>query len=178
MKSPHKELATAHEFPCIISDVGEIHSSWIGQKGVSDIVEMRAQEMVNSVVTSKTRELRKLASECLLAFEVSGLNASENPQVHKATELCKSYAPKAVSSCRNLPRRISCNISHLWQKDDHIKDTEYQKNIGQSLAKSTLGEKLVDKITEKCRQPPDVRKTLVCVCYSKCFLGIALYIRL
>ena len=143
MESPHKELAPAHEFPCIISDVGEIHSSWIGQKGVSDIVEMRAQEIASSVVTSKTGELRKLASECLLAFEVTGLSASENPQVHKATELCKSYVPKAVSSIRNLPRRTSCNINHLWQIDDHIQDTECQRNTGQSVAKSTLGEKLV-----------------------------------
>lgn len=87
-------------------------------------------------------------------------------KVHKATELCKSYVPKAVSSIRNLPRRTSCNISHLWQIDDHIQDTECQRNTGQSLAKSTLGEKLVDKIAEKCRQPPDVHKALVHVLHQ------------
>ena len=33
MNSPHKAMAAANEFPCHVSEVGDIRTSWIGQKG-------------------------------------------------------------------------------------------------------------------------------------------------
>ena len=55
-------------------------------------MQLKAQEIAETEVTM-SHELRKLASECLLAFEVAGLSASEIPQVRKATELCHTYTP-------------------------------------------------------------------------------------
>ena len=43
-----------------------------------------------------------LAIGCLQAFQSAGLIESENTQIIKATKLCLSYAPRAVT---NMPRR-------------------------------------------------------------------------
>ena len=57
MESPHKSLVAAHEFPCNIPDIGEIHSLWVGHKGVSDIAQMRAQEVKESEQVTVSHEL-------------------------------------------------------------------------------------------------------------------------
>lgn len=157
VESPHKEMAAAHEFPCNIPEVGEIRSSWIGQKGVSDIVQMRAQGLAEGEIQAKSSELRVLATECLKAFEAAGLSESKNSQVCKATELCLSYATHAITSICQAPRKSTpCEISHLWKESEPLTFTASPKHATQSLAESLLGKQLVEKITEKNRQPPDV----------------------
>lgn len=154
MESPHKEIATAHEFPCNISEVGEVCSSWIGQKGVCDIVQMRAQELAEGKIQAKSSELRVLATECLRAFEAAGMCESKNPQVSKATELCSSYAPHAATQAPRKSR--PCEISRLWKESEHLAFTADSESATQSLAESLLGKQLVEKITEKNHQAPDV----------------------
>ena len=78
MESPHKEMATAHDFPCNISEVGEVRSLWIGHKGVCDIVQMRAQELAESKIQTKSSELKELATECFRAFKTAGLSNSKS----------------------------------------------------------------------------------------------------
>lgn len=156
MESPHKEIATAHEFPCNISEVGEVRSSWIGQKGVCDIVQMRAQELADGKIQAKTGELRVLATECLMAFEAAGLSESKNPQVLKATKLCLSHALRAATRAHRKSK--PCEISRLWKESEHLASTSDQECGTQSLAESLLGKQLVEKITEKNRQAPDVSR--------------------
>ena len=159
MESPHKEISTAKEFPCNIPEVGQVSSSWIGQRGVCDIIELRVKEAADSELQTKSSELRELAIECLQAFESAGLIESENPQVIKATKLCLSYAPRAVTNMHETSRRsTSCAIADLWKQNDPVNnDKDGHPPDAQSLAESLLGDQLVDKVMEKNRQPPDVR---------------------
>lgn len=153
MESPHKGLAEAHEFPCNIPDIGEACSSWIGHKGVSDIVQLRAQELSESELATKSHELRQLASECLLAFEVTGLSNSENQQVRKVADLCKVYVLQA-SHKQHVHGDRGCEISRLWKSE--ASDIHSHATGRQQLAVSVLGENLVNKVTEKNRLPPNV----------------------
>lgn len=163
MESPHKEIATAREFPCIIPEVGKVSSSWVGHKGLCDIIELHAQKQNESELDTKSKQLKELAMQCLQAFESAGLGESNDPQVRRAAELCLSYAPRSLAG--NHKRAItshSCNIASLW-KNDAVEDKDGDRPNAQSLAESLLGEKLIDKVTEKKHQPPDVSLS---ICYN------------
>ena len=148
--SPHKEMANAHEFPFNVPEIGNIHTLWVGQKGVCDIRSMVVQQEAEK----KSSEIRTLARECLRAFEAAGCNNSDNEQVVKAINLCQSYSPNFVSS-RHLHKTNAGEIAELWKEQPSV-NVERGNQTAQSLAKSVLGRNLVDKLTNKTRQPPDV----------------------
>ena len=158
MQSPHKEISTAREFPCIIYEIGKVSSSWVGYKGLCDIIQLQAKKQNESELKTKSNELKVLAVECLRAFESAGLINSDDPQVCKAGELCLSYAPPTLAT--KYKKSVSCEIVSLW-KSDAPKDKLGTRPDPQSLAQSLLGEKLVEKVTEKKHQPPDVSHVLV-----------------
>ena len=169
LESPHKDLVLAHEFPCHVSDIGEVRSLWVGHKGVNEIVQMRAKEREEVEVSSKSQELRKLARECLLALQEAGLAESDSAQVRKATKLCKLYHPQNVS---DQPRDLwGCSISRLWRNNDHV-GSGNQEQAGISVAETVLGDELVEKVTEKNRSPPDVSfcLKLPCMCLYSLYL--------
>ena len=144
------------ECPCNISGIGNICTSWVGQKGIGDIKKKIEDEQEESEVKAKSRELRVLATECLKAFESAGLQSSEICQVRKAMDLCHSYAPR--SSCT---KPATSTIASLWKRQPL--ENEMSEQTTQSLAASVLGEKLVSTVTEEKQQPPDVSG---CICIS------------
>ena len=179
MESPHKDLATAQEFPCSIPVIGDVCTSWIGQKGVSDLQKLKQQEETKNEVQAKSSELRVLATECLKAFEVAGLRNSDDPQVRKATDLCLLYVPRFM--CKTSSRNMSCDIAQVWkqQVQEHSNPVaEGKEPAVQSLAESILGEKLIDTVTEKKRQAPDVSILYVIPVYVECACLVFFYIHL
>ena len=117
IESPQKQLSTAQEFPCTIAEIGKVSTSWISQRGVRDIIQLRAEEQIGNKLKTKCGELRFLAVECLKAFQSSGLGTSDDPQVKKATDLCLLYAPNSRSSPAVQPERRKCEIADLWKRD-------------------------------------------------------------
>lgn len=73
---------------------------------------MRAQEESEIELATACRDLQKLASECLHAFELTGLSNSDHPQVQKVIDLCKVYAPQS-SSKPPVSADKGCKISRL-----------------------------------------------------------------
>ena len=160
MESPMKDITTAKEFPCSISEIGEVRSSWVGQRGITDIIQLRADEQAECKLQMKATEICALAMDCLQAFKSAGLARTENPQVQKAIDHCLTYVPRANTAPKAHSRHVSCNIADLWRQDtqDDIAETEPQL-----LAQSQLGQQLVGKIVESSHQPPDVSFSTICV---------------
>ena len=170
MESPHKEMVTAVEFPCNIPEVGDICTSWIGQRGVGQILKMREHEIAEREMHTKCHELQVLAVECLQAFEAVGVCDSSNPQLCKAVDLCLSYAPRFRTKLRKTSQRsTACEIANLWKQPNDDEASGQNPSV-QSLAETILGDKLVDKVTEKNRQPPDVSVRHVAYVQSFCTL--------
>ncbi len=149
--SPHKSMATAHEYPLEIPDIGNVSTSWIGLKGVRDIKRMMEEKATQEQVKALKGELRLLAKECMKAFEVAGVSTSEEPQIKKAVDLCTAHLPQPTR-----PRKtMSTAIATLW-KDQAGPSTHPCSEDRKDLATSVLGEKLVGVLTEESKQPPDV----------------------
>ncbi len=153
MVSPHKLMAAAQEFPCIIPGVGELRTSWIGQKGVCEIQRQLAEERTQSQVKALTSELRVLATECMKAFEAAGLQTDDHPQVSKAVKLCSAYVSQ---SARRKATTSSSVVAALWKEQACTSAPVPPSEDMKDLATSILGEKLVDALTEKKQDPPDV----------------------
>ena len=115
------------EDTCNIMGIGDLCTSWIGQKGVGDIKKKIADEEERSGIRAKSCELRVLATECLKAFEAAGLQNSDNLQVRKAMDLCHSYTPR---DCSIKPRVRS--IASLWKQQPSCSGTTEQTS--QSLS--------------------------------------------
>ena len=151
MESPHKLMATAQQFRCEIPGIGAVSTMWVGHKGVRDIRRKLAEEETTSKVKELSTELRVLAKECMTAFEVAGLKNSDDPKIRKAVDLCSSYLPQ-TARCRVT---TSTSIATLWKEQQS--GSELPGPVDKKeLATSILGEKLVDTLTEKNQQPPDV----------------------
>ena len=151
MESPHKLMATAQQFRCEIPGIGAVSTMWVGHKGVRDIRRKLAEEETTSKVKELSTELRVLAKECMTAFEVAGLKSSDDPKIRKAVDLCSSYLPQ-TARCRVT---TSTSIATLWKEQQS--GSELPGPVDKKeLATSILGEKLVDTLTEKNQQPPDV----------------------
>ena len=153
LESPHKLAAAQQQFPCTIAGIGEVKTSWIGERGVEEIQKHISEEQVHSEVRVLANELKVLAAECLNAFESAGLLQSNEPQVCRAIELCHSYLPGKPAS-HNTPTGVS-TISTLWKEESSQRKKQNQPAT-KSLATAVLGEKLVATLTEEKQQPPDV----------------------
>lgn len=116
--------------PCIIEGVGELQTSWIGQRGVWFILtiiaypkliqlfEMEqalAQEGAQLKLVATKKELQVLAVECKRAFEAVGMDHSQHPQVKKALALCSSYvSPSSKPTNKHV---TSSTVADLWKQD-------------------------------------------------------------
>ena len=156
LESPHKSIAVAQDFPCNIEGIGDLRTSWIGQKGVKEIQQHKLQEEMQTAVQAKTTEVKFLAVECLRAFKEAKVQNSDLPQVRKAIEMCLSYTPRAETSSA-LQRNTSA-IATLWKKEKPGTSAEANDNAmdSQAIATTVLGEKLVAAIMQEKHQPPDV----------------------
>ena len=151
VESPHKSLSTAQEFPCELPGVGVVRTAWIGQKGVSDIRRTISQQMSaeqGRAIRTLSNDIRKLASTCHKAFEVAGLLDSADEHIQQAVHLCKSHLSETKER-----KRANSAISSLWKGDTG----EAHSSLDPSTrAEGVLGTNLLEKLTEKNRQPPDV----------------------
>ena len=93
----------------------------------------------------------------MTAFEVAGIKNSDDPKIRKAVDLCSSYLPQ-TARCRVT---TSTSIATLWKEQQS--GSELPGPVDKKeLATSILGEKLVDTLTEKNQQPPDVSYVFAC----------------
>ena len=169
--SSHK--MTTNNPPCIIEGVGEVRTSWIGQRGVcllsgviysqlrmpiKQLFEMEqalAKERALSKLDAAKKELQVLAMECRKAFEAVGMEQSQHPQVRKALNLCSSYA----SPSNKPPNKCaSSTVADLWRKDlgGELDNDGVAAQDKKQLATSVLGESMVQTLVQENRQPPDV----------------------
>ena len=139
----HKEL------PCNISGIGDVRTSWIGQKGIEEIRKEMAHKQLYTEAKVKCNELRVLASECLKAFRAAGLENSEDVQIRKALKLCQSHLP--------IRQSATSSIASLWREEE-LQSTNTTPLNAHSVAVAVLGEELVATVTEENQKPPDVRK--------------------
>ena len=76
---------------------------------------------------------------------------SPDKEVKKAVDLCHSHLPQSSSSTQ--PSRSS-RISTLWKTQQEATSQAPVDKV--NLASAVLGEQLVQTITQKHREPPDV----------------------
>ena len=116
LSPPHKYIAVAQEFPCTIEGIGNVQTSWIGQRGVLEIQRKIVEEEAQSAIHTKSSELKLLARECLKAFEQAGLKNSELSQVQMAVNMCSSYVSSQKHPNRSLGKTSVSLIATLWKK--------------------------------------------------------------
>ena len=163
LESPHKSITVAQDFPVTIEGVGDLRTSWIGQRGVEEIKRTKRKEEDLTAAQTKATEMKVLATECLRAFQEAGLESSDIPQVKKAISMCCLYAPSHTGGI-SKPRATS-SIHTLWNEKPGTSHEEMEQTVApQALATSVLGKKLVATVTQENRQPPDVCKTIYNVC--------------
>lgn len=157
LESPQKTLISDKEFPCNISGIGDLCTSWIGKTGILEI-QNKIAEQNNRQGKNTSRQLRTLATECFKAFEVLDGQKSADPQVKKAIALCMEHAPAVPKQA--IPTS-TCTISSLWNAPRHREISSGE--TPQSMATVVLGENLVSTITEKKRTAPDVSLHVQCL---------------
>ena len=172
--SPHKTLSTAQEFPCELPGVGVVRTRWVGQRGVSDIRRSISQQMSEEqgrAIQTLSNDIKKLASTCHKAFEVAGLLDSADEQIQCAVALCKCHLSETKER-----KKVTSAISSLWKGEAG----EVHSSLDPSTrAESVLGTNLVEKLTEKNREPPDVSNIqhvhLVLLHHCTCITLLKLY---
>ena len=149
--SPYKFLFESQEFPCDIQGIGEICTSWIGQQGVLEIKRTVSERKTAQEVKTLSSDIKKLASNCYRAFEKAGLLNSEDEVIKGAVELCQTHIQKLPQEGR---KRTSA-IASLWKQHTSTEAAHCTTDL-KKHATAVLGDKLVDTLTEKHREPPDV----------------------
>lgn len=147
--SPHPFRAAQKENTFEIPGIGIISTQWIGHEGREKLMEQFAMDIETPKLSALKKELRTLASVCLKAFESFEVVNISDPKVKQALDLCRSYVPKSSA------RHVDNPISRVWKETTSIPHQLPKDNI--QLATQVLGENIVDMITEKRREPPDVR---------------------
>ena len=149
VESPHKTILTDKEFPCNISGVGQVCTSWIGKAGLIEMQNKIAETEVQQRGKNTACQLQELATECLKAFQVMDAQKSTDPQIQKTISLCMQHA-----RLRPEKRTVTSSIASLW-KGQGSQDVQ-SGATPESIATKVLGESLVSTITEIKRTAPDV----------------------
>ena len=139
-----------------VPGIGEIPNTWIGQIGRRKIGKLIEQEELRPVITRLKQDLNFLADTCFKAFtKLNALNHDDN-DISTALQLCTQYSnqQEIVSRCK------ATKISELWMAEHDGEDTLPQEQSLTDRATGILGENLVDVITQKHTQPPDVSNTI------------------
>lgn len=153
--SPYKFLFESQEFPCDIQGIGEICTSWVGQQGVLEIKRTVSERKTAQEVKTLSSDIKKLASNCYRAFEKAGLLNSEDEVIKGAVELCQTHIQKLPREGRKKPA-----IASLWKQHTSTEAAHHTTDL-EKHATTVLGDKLVDTLTEKHREPPDVSLSTV-----------------
>ena len=124
LESPHKSIAVAQDFPCNIEGIGDLRTSWTGQKGVQEIQQNKLKEETQTAMQVRATELKVLAVECLRAFMEAGMENSDLSQVQKAIAM---YAPH--TELPSHPRTNTSMIANLWRKEKPGTSADAQENV-------------------------------------------------
>ena len=143
-------MSSRQEQHLSVPGVGEVPTVWIGQEGRRRIGRLLEHEELLPVVKGLKDDLSNLACICLKAFTKLDAESSSDGDVKAAVELCTQFAP-------TKPVHAGCKatrITELWKTQpsvapNHTTSTEQR-------ACEAVGEKLVEVITERNKQPPDV----------------------
>lgn len=156
-----------------IPGVGEVPLTWIGQVGQRRMGRLIEQEELRPIVKGLQQDLRVLASSCLHAMNKLGAEKSMDTQVTSAVQLCKQY-------CNTSEKSKPCKatrIAELWK--EHSSHTcapdDRAVCVPQGRAADIVGEKIVEIITEKNKEPPDVSMD-TCRC-DHVFLNLLVHCR-
>lgn len=148
VSTPQKEKIAEKDHPFVIEGVGLLSTAWIGQTGRKEFMYGLKHQVERHEVLTLQRDLHKLSRTCLDAFNSLNSQDSNTAQVQKAKSLCESY-----SVSKKKPLSFNTKVQQLWKTAELmtpvICDTTEQ-------ACAVLGESLVEVITEKNKQPPDV----------------------
>lgn len=135
-----------------VPGIGEIPNTWIGQVGRRKIGKLLEQEELRPVITRLKQDLNYLANTCIKALTKLDAEYHDDSDISTALQLCTQYSKEKNS----MPRCKATKISELWMAQQ---DSEEALSLEQSVtdrATDILGENLVDVITQKHCQPPDV----------------------
>jgi len=137
----------------ILIGIGHVSTMWVGQQGKAGILtEFKANKHFLELKELKL-EVLKLATECKQALlphaTVTPTNEPVDHQVMKAISMCNKYLLKQ-SEVKDL--EVNLSLKSLWE----TKEPEENKPV------RVHGEELVNVITEKNRQPPDVSVNIPC----------------
>ncbi len=167
IESPHKAAQREKEENGEIPGVGQISTRWVGQRGKKDMIQEADREQCKTEAQGLRVELSTLANECKKALLVLGADESHDPQVQRANSLCDQYLKKTPS--KHKPTSLSQKMDDLWKSQCEPGPCGVSEPA--TAATAALGQQLVDTITEKHKQPPDVS----CYgwdsyhCYYQCF---------
>ncbi len=115
-------------------------------------------------------ELHTLAHECKGAPVELGAETSSHPELRKATFLCEAYLE---SSRKRKQSSLNQKMDTLWKSRDEQLPGAL---TGTAAATAMLGPVLVDTITEKHKQPADVRFSLSLVTLALCIHVCAFFL--
>ena len=149
IESPYKAIVKEKEQDTEIPGIGSVCTRWVGEKGKKQLMQLADQEKCRSL----KQELHSLANVCKKALTVLGADQSSDPQVQKANSLCDVYIGKSGS--KSKPSLHNRKMGALW-KSQHDEPPGATCIAGPAGATAVLGSELVDTITEKHKQPPDV----------------------
>ena len=125
------------------SGIGHISTRWVGERGKEELVsEMKELKYRQELIELKA-QICQLATECKKALQATSCT---EPQILDAINLCNNYLPKDKDSDKKAQNDP---LKSLW-------DTTNSTVVDPT---SILGQDLVDIITEKRKQPPDVCKS-------------------
>ena len=147
-----------------VPGVGEVPSAWIGQAGKRKMGKLLEQEELRPVIKGLQQELRHLASTCYKALMKFNAEDHADADVVAAVDLCKQFL-----SQRDIQRGCKeQRIAELWRTQQMQGEPSTHGESTTERATRAIGEKLVDVITEKSKQPPDVSKHLSVIVYKTC----------
>lgn len=155
LESPHAALASEKEQNFEIPGIGMLSTTWIGHSGRKSLLDTFKKSLETPTIVTLKKELKSLSSMCLKAFHSADMVDNPNSDVEKAIELCRSYLPKSSSK---LDKGFS-SVAQLW-KEAAPMELNIEDKV--ELASKVLGDKLVDTIIERYKEPPDVS------CYCCC----------
>ena len=165
IESPYKAALKEKEQDVEIPGIGLVCTRWVGEKGKRQLIQLADQETCRTL----QQELQTLANECKKALTVLGADTSPDPQVQKANSLCDEYLHKSSRKCKSSLHNQRMEV--LW-KSQH---DEFPGTVaGPAGATAVLGSQLVDTITEKHKQPPDVSFNITHVlhAYAECSMPV------
>ena len=137
-----------------VPGIGEIPNTWIGQLGRRKIEKLLEKEELGPIITRLKQDLTYLATTCVKALTKLDASSYEDSDISVALDLCTQYSKQKDSGSRCKATKIN----ELWmtQHDSNLEETLLHEQSLTDRATGILGENLVDAITQKHCQPPDV----------------------